>query len=330
MKFSIGDKILLRRTGEEGVVIALLSASMMEVEVKGIHFPVYTDEVDHPYLKWFTEQKKAQKKSVPEIPVERIKERPARLAQGIYLSFMPVYVLEAMEDIVSHLRIFLFNETAAPVFFSYEAVSAAGGKLFAHKGGLHAFGNIYLHSLTLEEMNGQPRFHWTVSETADALAATGNKGILRIKPSRLFEQITAIQHSGAPSFTYLLAEDATGTVAAPVPQWKPLPVPETQSPAAPVEWQPKEVLDLHIEMLTDAYDRMTPSEKLQLQVDTLQYQLDMAIAHNQRQMTIIHGLGSGVLRDMVHRMLEERNDIATYTNEWQGKYGYGATVVTFR
>ena len=332
MKFSVGDKILLKRTGEEGVVIAMLSDVMMEVMVNSIHFPVYTDEVDHPYLKWFTEKKQQQKRVVSEIPAERQRDRPARLAQGIYLSFMPVYVLEAMEDLVSHFRIFLLNETNAPLVFSYEAVSAAGHKLFVHKGSLHAFGNIYLHSLTLEEMNEQPRFHWLAAEHAERLQNTGNKGILRIKPAKLFEQITMIQQSGQPSFNYFLSDDATG-ISKPATGKTELPlplVPEISIPQISTAWQPRAVLDLHVEQLTDHYETMTPAEVLQLQMDTLHYHLDMAVAHNQQRLVVIHGLGTGALRNAVHQVLDEQKEIASYSNEWQGQYGYGATVIIFR
>lgn len=63
MKFSIGDDIVLKRTGEEGRVVAIISKTMVEVEVNGTAFPVYTEDVEHPYLKWFT-QKSPTKKEI--------------------------------------------------------------------------------------------------------------------------------------------------------------------------------------------------------------------------------------------------------------------------
>ena len=96
MKFSVGDKIILKQTGEEGEITDYINKEMWEVEVNRVRFPVYQDDIDHPYLKWFTEKneekkKKKKKKTVPEqLPVENVKSRPQRLAKGIYLSFMPV------------------------------------------------------------------------------------------------------------------------------------------------------------------------------------------------------------------------------------------------
>ena len=113
MKFSVGDLVYLKRTGEEGRITNLIGKAMLEVEVNGISFPVYEDEVDHPYLRWFTEKKAAEKKqTLPEsLPVEKTETRMKRLPQGIYLSFLPVYKLEMMEDIVDHIRLHLLNDS---------------------------------------------------------------------------------------------------------------------------------------------------------------------------------------------------------------------------
>ena len=155
MKFSIGDKIILKRTGEEGIVAAYINAQMLEVEVNGTTFPVYMDEVDHPYLKWFTEQKKQKKtsKTPPEqLPVEKIKNREKRLPKGIYLSFIPVFKIGETEDIVDYLKVHLLNEMADDVLFHYD-VRVKKNSYFSHEGKLHAFGNLYLHNIAFEDMN---------------------------------------------------------------------------------------------------------------------------------------------------------------------------------
>lgn len=87
MKFSVGDRIVLNRTGEEGHVTALINKQMIEVEVGGTVFPVHLEDIDHPYLKWFTDKSAKKKKALPEqLPVEKIAERKRRLAKGVYLS----------------------------------------------------------------------------------------------------------------------------------------------------------------------------------------------------------------------------------------------------
>ena len=56
MKFTIGDRIVLNRTGEEGHITAYINDQMVEVDVGGTVFPVHLEDVDHPYLKWFTDK----------------------------------------------------------------------------------------------------------------------------------------------------------------------------------------------------------------------------------------------------------------------------------
>lgn len=332
MKFSVGDAVLLKRTGEEGHIVSFLSKVIIEVVVAGVHFPVYEDELDHPYLKWFTEKKKAPLRlsSQTEFLPERIKERKQRLAQGIYLSFMPVFIADSFEDIITHFKIFLLNETASSLFFTYEVRDSNGGLVFAHQANLHPFGNVYLHPQSLEEMNDQPRFHWKVVEALQTTKMESNKGVLRIRPAKLFEQINSLLSSNTPAFNYLLTDDAAPTlkVSAKIdPLGIKMACKETEN-ILPV-WKTQEVLDLHIEVLVDKPDELSPTAMLDIQLSALEYHLDMAIAFNQASMYIIHGVGKGVLRDEVHHMLSNKAGIKSFENNWNMRFGLGATEVIF-
>ena len=48
MKFQIGDKILLLHSKEEGEVVEIINKEMVMVDVEGVQFPVYIDQVDFP------------------------------------------------------------------------------------------------------------------------------------------------------------------------------------------------------------------------------------------------------------------------------------------
>jgi len=74
---------------------------------------------------------------------------------------------------------------------------------------------------------------------------------------------------------------------------------------------------------------LSSAEILQLQSDTLHYHLDMAIAYRQDRMIIIHGVGKGILRQLVQDILKEKAGVKTFHNGWQGQYGFGATEVLF-
>lgn len=330
MKFTIGDKILLKRTGEEGHVVALIDKQMMEVEVNGTAFPVYIEEVDHPYLKWFTE-KKPQKKSnaLPEIPVERIIERKPKLARGIYLSYVPVFRTEDMEEVVDFIKVYLLNELPVDIKFSYD-VQIDNKSIFKHEGSLHSFGNVYLNNVSYSDMNDQPRFMWKVRDIGNDKMEMA-EGIVRIRPTKLFEHINNVMLNSEPSFSYQMIQDF-------MPKKKPEPqlLPEPKEPETPGivnkrTLEPaKYEIDLHIEQLVKNVAALSNDEIVKKQLDTLEKYLHLAIVHHQPTMIVIHGMGKGKLREEVHAILKKTPEVKRFKNEWSGKYGFGATEVSFR
>ena len=332
MKFTIGDRIVLNRTGEEGHVTAYINDKMVEVEVNGTVFPVHLDDVDHPYLKWFTDKTlKKKSKWLPEqLPVEKVPERKQRLAKGVYLSFLPVFKTEEMEEVVDVLKVYLLNETPQAVKFFYD-VRMSNKSEFKHEGMLHAFGNVYLHSVNYQDMNDQPRFNWKLTDTVNVNMETA-EGVLRIRPAKLFEHISNILLKGEPTFSYLLMEDF-------LPKKKPVPVEKFELPLK-LQAKPlittrnieaaKYEIDLHIEQLVDNKKGLTNADIVNLQLNTLKHYLQLAIVHRQERMIVIHGLGKGKLREDVHAILKQMPEITRFKNEWSGRYGFGATEIFFK
>jgi hypothetical protein len=333
MKFTIGDRVILKQTGEEGTITDVVNKEMWEVEVNGTRFPVYTEDIDHPYLKWFTE-KNNQKKAplVPEqLPIEKVSARPQRLAKGIYLSFMPVFRSEESEDIVDVLKVYLLNETAVSIRFSYD-VKMLNKSDFRHEGTLHPFGHLYLHSVEYGSMNDQPRFHWRLADASNT-EHKHEEGVLRIKPGKLFEHINHVLLSNEPTFSYLLVDDFVVTEKS-QDKDKVMPVvisrvskPEKLTALADL---PRYELDLHIEQLVESYRGLTNSDIMDIQLKTLERYLSLAIIHRLEKMIIIHGVGTGILKDAVHRILKEIPEVKKYSNQWLGNYGFGATEVFFQ
>ena len=57
MKYQPGDKIIVLLTEEEGKVLEIMTEKMVLIEVKGVKFPAYTDQIDFPYFKMFSEKR---------------------------------------------------------------------------------------------------------------------------------------------------------------------------------------------------------------------------------------------------------------------------------
>ena len=70
MKYQVGDKIIVLHSNEEGEVIDIINDKMVMIDVRGVKFPAYNDQIDFPYFKQFT-----QKKIVPAKKEKKIRRR---------------------------------------------------------------------------------------------------------------------------------------------------------------------------------------------------------------------------------------------------------------
>ncbi|MEZ5015775.1 MAG: Smr/MutS family protein [Flavipsychrobacter sp.] len=330
MKFSIGDKILVKETEEEGYILSFIGKDMAEVKVGKTTFPVYLDDIDHPYLKWFTDKKKKTTKgaSLEQLPVEKQQQKRPRLARGVYLSFFPEFKIEEMEDVVDSLKVHLLNELPYEIQYQY-SLNFAGATEFKHEGKLQAFGHVYLHAIPFDDMNDSPRFVWQVDNLEEP-DMQPEEGVLKIKPQKLFLHIQDALANNKPSFSYLLFEDfkAFSKERFQLQERKQVKAQITTKVLAKEE--PKYELDLHIEQLLPGYTSLTNSEIIDVQITELERYLRLAINNHQEYMVVIHGIGKGRLREEVHKVLAGIPEIFSYANEWHSKYGFGATEVKFK
>ena len=57
MKYQVGDIVLILHSNEEGQIVDFINEKMAMVEVRGVRFPVYMDQIDFPYFKQFSSKK---------------------------------------------------------------------------------------------------------------------------------------------------------------------------------------------------------------------------------------------------------------------------------
>ncbi|MFY8204087.1 MAG: hypothetical protein ACOVJ1_07550, partial [Sediminibacterium sp.] len=118
MKYQVGDEILVLHSNEEGHIIEIMSNDMVMIEVRGVRFPAYMDQIDFPYFKRFTEKKLFPEKKAPQklfvdqIPKEKIQKNASKEDAGVWLNLIPKFSLDDFNDeVVETLKIFLSNKT---------------------------------------------------------------------------------------------------------------------------------------------------------------------------------------------------------------------------
>lgn len=330
MKFSIGDRVLLKQTGEEGIVVSLISHEMVEVECGGIVFPVFIDEVEHPYLKWFLDKAK-QGFSKPHLTLDDLpvadSGRDKQSPSGFHLSFLPEFKLEVFDEIVDKMRVYFINQTAYRLNLQYECLGK-NGPLFRHTTAILPFSHFYLHDIPFDCMHEQPRFNWSLQQSDDTTRAAGLSGVLRIKPKKLFEYILRIQQENQPSFSIMLAEDfPEPQPLAPLRERKSVP---SKRMELPDDHTPVPEIDLHLDQLVPDTKGMTNFDMLRLQLQVFEQTLDKAIRLHQHSLVVIHGVGKGRLKEEIHSILRAHDAVSYFVHQWSPRYGMGATEIFFK
>jgi hypothetical protein len=346
MKYEVGDKILLLHSKEEGTIVDLLDNGMVMVEVGGATFPVYYDQIDFPYFHRFTE-----KKLVPpprRIPGDEIKplkkQEDFRMDKGVFLSMLPVFVTEGYEENIQLLKFHLLNESQFTYRFTFQ-VWLANKMDLEIKNEILPFNNFYLSDLLFASLNDNPRFEFTfyLKDPKPDQAVSFQK-TWKIKPKQLFQQLTDLRSRADATMSYLLfdkypdkAPEAPKPVEQPIaPIDKRIRVGSFAALSSKIKLQPdtpmepKYEVDLHIEKLVDDWYSLSSIAILAIQLNEFQRYLDLAITHHQKSMIIIHGVGTGKLRDEVHGLLKQTPEVESFVNQYHGRYGYGATEIFFK
>lgn len=335
MKFQIGDKVLVMHSNEIGEVVDIINNKMVMVDVRGVKFPAYIDQLDFPYYKQFTEKKlfpqKKEKKYVEDVKKE--KEPKQRVVDGVWLSFLPKFEIDEFgDDVVTELKVHLVNRTEQSYNFIY-ALQFFGDTEFELRNEVPAFNDFYLHDVPFEDMSDSPAFVFEFSlQKADKKKADYYEASVKLKPKQLFERIEQLKEKGEATFTYRLFERYPDKpyeefVETPVTKGtKIYNLKDIRQHLMPA----RTVVDLHIEKLTDNWKRLSNAEMLDLQLREFEKWYEIAVAHRQLQLIMIHGIGSGRLRDEIHDILRLKKEVKSFVNQYHPSFGYGATEIFFQ
>lgn len=337
MKFQIGDKVLVLHSNEEGEVVDIINNKMVMVDVRGVKFPAYIDQLDFPYFKRFTEKKlfpqKKEKKYVEDIKKEKAPKE--RVVDGVWLSFLPKFETDEFgDDVVEELKIHLVNRTERSYRFIYNLLFF-GKSEFDLKNEIKPFEDFYLHDVPFSDMSDSPQFAFEFSLLQPEKGkADYYEASLKLKPRQLFDRIEQLKQKGEATFTYKLFDNYPAKIEEDVRDFSSLAAKgvkiynakEVRRHLPPA----RTVVDLHIEKLSDDWERLSNAEILDIQLREFEKWYELAVAHHQPNLIVIHGVGSGRLRDEIHDALRLKRDVKSFVNQYHPSFGYGATEIYFQ
>jgi hypothetical protein len=338
MKFQIGDKVLILHSNEEGEVIDIMNEKMVMVEVKGVKFPAYIDQIDFPYFKQFSEKKlfpqKKEKKYIDDIRKEKA-THSKKVADGVWLTFLPVFQTDEFGDeITEELKVHLVNRTETAYNIIYRLIYF-GKPEFELKNKVNPFEDFYLHDVAFADMNDNPVFEFEFSLLEpDKKKAAFFESSLKLRGKQLFTRIEEIKQKNEATFSYKLfdqypdkaIEEKFDTSHLSAKGYKVYDAKKARQHLEPA----RSVIDLHIEKLTDDWKHLSNYEILGIQLKTFEKYYELALAHIQPSLIVIHGVGEGRLRDEIHERLRLKKEVKSFVNQYHPLYGYGATEIFFQ
>jgi hypothetical protein len=337
MKYQLGDRVIMLHSDEEGEIVDFINDKMVTIDVNGVKFPVHIDQIDFPYFKRFSQKSKPEKKAP--VRIEQLKkEKPSAkygVTNGVWLVFLPVFDKDIFDDdVVENFKIYLVNQTTDHLLFDY-TLKYAGNPDFSLKNEILPYTDFYLHDVPFENVNDSPRFEFDFSlKIPDKKRATHFESVLKTKPKQIFQKVEEIKSKQLAHFSFELYSEYPEREEEPGMDLSGLSksgfrVYDAAKIRSHLE-SPRTVIDLHIEKLADQWKNLSPYAILDLQLKTFEKYYELALAHHQSQLIVVHGVGTGKLRDEIHDILRLKKEVKSFVNQYHPSFGYGATEIYFQ
>ena len=341
MKYQQGDKVILMHSGEEAEIVDFINKEMALVDVNGVRFPVYLDQIDFPYFKQFSSKKKTvepQKKIyIDQIRAEKKAPSSAfALQPGVWLVFLPVYDKDVFDDdVVDYFRIYLVNQTTTAYTFSYW-LRLSGEVDFELKNSITPNSDLYLHDVDFEKLNDSPRFDFEFGLVKpDNKKATHQEASIKLKAKQIFAKLEEIRLKQEAHFSYVLFETYPDK-----PEEEAVDLSLLSQAGYKIYGEGKihrhnlssarSVIDLHIEKLTDSWQHLSNKQILDMQLKEFEKFYELALLHHLDRMIVVHGIGKGRLREDIHDILRHKKEVKSFVNQYHAQFGFGATEIFFK
>lgn len=340
MKYEVGDDIIVVHSNDEGKVIEIVNDKMVMIEVKGVKFPAYMDQIDFPYFKRFTQKKLVPDKPKPKVYVDQVPKEKRRdevkVADGIWLALFPKFETDLFgDDVVDRFKVYLINRMDIGYEFTYK-LTFFGRTDFEITSDLGAFKDFYLHDVAFENLNDSPSFDFEFRLLhPDKHKADFCEAHFKIKPKQMFQKIEELKEKNLPSINHRLIEkypdkpyeenllDLSKLTSAGYKVYDAAKARQHLEPA-------RSVVDLHIEKISNDWKGLSNFEIINLQLKEFEKWYDLAVAHHQPGLIVIHGVGKGRLKEEIHDILKTKREVKYFVNQYDPRFGYGATEIFFQ
>ncbi len=327
---NIGDKVRLVHGREEGIIYAFLPGNVIEVEIEdGFRIPVLRSELVtiSPVESQRLNRTPEGQSIAPQR--ERIAPRQAVFAEkGIYIAFVSV------NDRAVTLHIINNSDWTLPFTATTQQENIHTGLA---AGLLKPRTSQKLTELQMKDFESWPVFSFNLLHfregNFDAILPFQKK--IKCRAQSFYKSKGPAPVLGKDAFVFQLDEENVKkeeVITNKTDIQEQLRTSLMGGGTAPkIELEkPEGVVDLHIEKLVEEFSRLSKEDILKTQLTKFEASLEQAIGNGMEEITFIHGAGSGVLRDELHRRLSKNQHVQYFKDAQKEKFGYGATLVKIK
>lgn len=348
MQFTIGQRVRMKRTENYGEVTALLGDELVQVKLDGGmgHMPLPTEALEAA-----TAGPRSPKPNpAPAAPPAKatapkeVSKADLSADNGLQLAFDTVTDNEA--NPVAY-EVYLLNSTPHKIIYEVKAFTQSNQR-WAKAGQLGGYTKKRLETAEYRWLN--EKLSLSVDVRTVIANGTGPRNFKKVtvKGKTFFSKLTEVPELYReahlyPVFPELSTAAAAGSAAPPAPSLRAIARQQAAARPAPREASHVPVqrtnlrakldfensIDLHLPALVADPDSVPADQILTTQMRYFQNYLSMALKLGIDNIFIIHGVGNGVLKRMIHKELDKTKFVREYKNEYHEKYGYGATEVIF-
>ncbi|GAB3338427.1 hypothetical protein GCM10027429_23610 [Marivirga atlantica] len=320
---NVGDKVRLLHGKEEGIVTKKLDRGLVEVEIEdGFGIPVLETE-----LVVVAADESTAFSDKPRNTVETKKTaKPKSVEKGYYVAIIP------LNDQLHSIYLINQENSDALVLVNelnnkHEEKSILSEKIFA--------GNrTKITERNLNHLNTWPTLSITILEENNSwsIAKRPEKINLSIKAKHFKGELKPITSLNKNGYLIPLNSVSKENIEPEVIDADKLREGMYAQKEQSFQREGKRIsidseVDLHIEALRSDADQIKQNEILDIQLRAFEQKLSQAIAAGLDEITFIHGVGNGILRNKIHKYLSQSDHIKFFKDAQKEKFGYGATLV---
>ena len=336
MKFKIGQKVRMKRTENYGEVTKLLPGDLVQVKLDGGlgHIPIPAEALESATESVRDKQHAPppQAKSNPEVSG----------GNGVQIAFDTVLSNEAMP--VAY-EVYLLNSTPHKIIYECKVMTHSDRR-WIKVGQMEPNTKKRLEPVEYRWLNEKLSVELDIRTVIPGGTGPRHFQKVSIKGKQFFGKLTEVPELYREAHLYVvfpkLEKPTTAPAAEPKgptlkaltrevmaqkPVKEPVQKPGRTNLRAKMDFE--NTIDLHLEALVRDPAEVPRDQVLSTQIRHFENYLSMALKLGIDNIFVIHGVGDGILKREVHKILGKTRYVRKFKNEYNKKYGYGATEVIF-